>query len=97
MPESKKPALTTMAGTRAATKPPKAILAPGQSGPGSQALTDQVQTVLQDVLAALDDSKAEEIVQIDLAGKTSIADVMIIATGRRTSTLARSPIAWSRR
>ena len=71
-----------MAGTRAAAKPPKAILAPGQSGSGSQALTDHVQTVLQDVLTALDDSKAEEIVQIDLAGKTSIADVMIIATGR---------------
>jgi ribosome-associated protein len=71
-----------MVGTRAAAKPPKAILAPGQSGSGSQALTDHVQTVLQDVLTALDDSKAEEIVQIDLAGKTSIADVMIIATGR---------------
>ena len=38
--------------------------------------------ILQDVLVALDDSKAEEIVQIDLAGKTSIADVMIVATGR---------------
>ena len=38
--------------------------------------------ILQDVLVALDDSKAEEIVRIDLAGKTSIADVMIVATGR---------------
>lgn len=37
------------------------------------------------VLTALDDLKAEEIVLIDLAGKTSIADWMIIATGRSTT------------
>jgi ribosome-associated protein len=37
------------------------------------------------VLAALDESKAEEIVLIDLAGKTSIADWMIIANGRSTT------------
>ena len=33
-------------------------------------------------LQALDDMKAEEIVEIDLSGKTSIADTMIIASGR---------------
>jgi ribosome-associated protein len=33
-------------------------------------------------LKALDDMKAEEIVEIDLSGKTSIADAMIIASGR---------------
>jgi ribosome-associated protein len=37
---------------------------------------------LERVNAALDDMKAEEIVQIDLAGKTSLADTMIIANGR---------------
>jgi ribosome-associated protein len=37
---------------------------------------------VQAVLTSLDDSKAEEIVSIDLHGKTSIADTMIIATGR---------------
>jgi ribosome-associated protein len=37
------------------------------------------------VLTALDDLKAEEIVSIDLAGKTSIADWMIVATGRSTT------------
>jgi ribosome-associated protein len=31
---------------------------------------------------ALDDSKAEDVVVIDLQGKTSIADHMVIATGR---------------
>ena len=34
------------------------------------------------VLASLEDSKAEDIVKVDLTGKTSIADMMIIATGR---------------
>ncbi len=33
-------------------------------------------------LAALDDAKAEEIVTIDLTGKTSLADTMIVASGR---------------
>lgn len=33
------------------------------------------------VVATLDDMKAEEIVTIDLAGKTEIADYMVIASG----------------
>lgn len=39
-------------------------------------------SLAQDVIAALEDSKAEDVVQIDLAGKTSIADLMIVASGR---------------
>jgi len=34
------------------------------------------------LLASLDDMKAEQVVEIDIRGKSSIADVMIIATGR---------------
>ena len=34
------------------------------------------------VLASLDDMKAEDILPIDLLGKTSIADAMVIASGR---------------
>ena len=37
---------------------------------------------MQTVLTCLDDAKAEDIVSIDLHGKTSLADAMIIATGR---------------
>ena len=37
------------------------------------------------VLACLDDMKAENVVSIDLEGKTSIADLMVIATGRSTT------------
>ena len=38
--------------------------------------------ILDSVLACLDDHKAEDIVTIDLAGKSTIADYMVIATGR---------------
>lgn len=37
---------------------------------------------MRTILTSLDDSKAEDIVSIDLHGKTSLADTMIIATGR---------------
>lgn len=34
------------------------------------------------ILQELDDDKAEDVVSIDLAGKTDIADAMIVASGR---------------
>nr|WP_250646703.1 ribosome silencing factor [Pseudemcibacter aquimaris] len=34
------------------------------------------------VIGSLEDDKAEDIIQIDLTGKTSIADSMVIASGR---------------
>jgi ribosome-associated protein len=37
---------------------------------------------LERVTAALEDMKAEDVIAIDLAGKTSLADTMIIASGR---------------
>jgi ribosome-associated protein len=38
--------------------------------------------ILDLVLQTLEDGKAEEVVTIDLAGKTTIADHMVIASGR---------------
>ncbi|MDP2357649.1 MAG: ribosome silencing factor [Beijerinckiaceae bacterium] len=38
--------------------------------------------LVRTVLTALDDAKAENVVSIELAGKTTIADAMMIATGR---------------
>ena len=38
--------------------------------------------LVQTVLGCLNDAKAEDIVCIDLNGKTALADTMIIATGR---------------
>ncbi|MBT3141175.1 ribosome silencing factor [Phaeobacter gallaeciensis] len=41
-------------------------------------------TVLARILSSLNDDKAEDVVQIDLRGKTEIGDYMVIATGRST-------------
>jgi ribosome-associated protein len=40
------------------------------------------------VLASLDDDKAQDVTAIPLAGKTSIADVMVIASGRSSRQVA---------
>ena len=40
------------------------------------------QRLVQLVKTSLEDDKAEDLVVIDLAGKSSIADFMVIATGR---------------
>jgi ribosome-associated protein len=40
--------------------------------------------LLETVLASLDDDKAEDVVQIDLRGKTEIGDHMVICSGRST-------------
>ena len=40
------------------------------------------------VINSLEDDKAEDIINIDLTGKTSIADSMVIASGRSTRQVA---------
>ena len=45
-------------------------------------------------LNLLDQDKAEEIVQIDLRGKTSIGDYMVIASGRSTRQVTRWLKSW---
>lgn len=40
--------------------------------------------IVQKVLDSLDDAKAEDVVTINLRGKTALADDMVIATGRST-------------
>lgn len=40
--------------------------------------------ILALILKTLDEEKAEEIVQIDLAGKSSVADHMVVCSGRST-------------
>jgi ribosome-associated protein len=39
-------------------------------------------SVIDIVLASLDDSKAEEMISIDIQGKSALADFMVIASGR---------------
>jgi ribosome-associated protein len=46
------------------------------------------QNLLADILSSLDDDKAEEVVQVDLRGRSSIGDYMVIASGRSTRQVA---------
>ncbi|SNS80062.1 ribosome silencing factor [Antarctobacter heliothermus] len=46
------------------------------------------ETLLAVVLETLNDNKAEEIVQIDLRGKTAVCDYMVIASGRSSRQVA---------
>lgn len=50
--------------------------------------TDASADLLARVLASLDDDKAEEVVQIDLRGRSDIADYMVICSGRSTRQVA---------
>ena len=47
-----------------------------------QTLTSE--TLLAAILKSLDDDKAEDVVQVDLRGKSEMGDYMVIASGRST-------------
>jgi ribosome-associated protein len=57
----------------------KAAIVPSPAGMDGN---DSVSRAIKTVLASLEDSKAENIVSIDLNGKSSLADHMVIASGR---------------
>lgn len=63
--------LATHALSRAAKKAPETV---------SKALS--AEETLRIALAAAEDMKAEDTISIDLAGKTSIADYMVVTSGR---------------
>ncbi|MCW8843736.1 MAG: ribosome silencing factor, partial [Rhodobacteraceae bacterium] len=44
--------------------------------------------LLARILTSLDDDKAEDIVQIDLRGKSAMADYMVICSGRSSRQVA---------
>ncbi|MEE3359227.1 MAG: ribosome silencing factor [Pseudomonadota bacterium] len=46
------------------------------------------EAILASVLESLNDNKAEEIVQIDLRGKTAMGDYMVICSGRSSRQVA---------
>ena len=50
--------------------------------PVTRTVRSDVEDTVRLLLGSLDDMKAEEIVEIDVRGKSAIADVMIVATGR---------------
>ena len=47
--------------------------------PQSEVTSEQI---LARILESLDDNKAEDVVQIDLRGKTSVCDQMVVCSGR---------------
>ena len=63
---------------------PSALEAARTGTPPAEALHDSNSSaqLAKQIVHWLDEAKAEEIVTIDLAGKTSIGDFMIIASGR---------------
>ena len=65
---------------------------PASSGPASAQFIDLADAttdpLLKLVLQQLDDDQAQEVVTIDLEGKSSIADHMVIASGRSTRQVA---------
>jgi len=65
---------------------------PASSGPVSAQVIDLADAttdpLLKLVLQQLDDDQAQEVVTIDLEGKSSIADHMVIASGRSTRQVA---------
>ena len=48
----------------------------------AKASIDDIRALADTVISSLEDDKAEDITVIDLQGKSSIADIMIIASGR---------------
>ncbi|MCA0873103.1 ribosome silencing factor [Seohaeicola saemankumensis] len=46
------------------------------------------EALLARILSSLDDDKAEDVVQIDLRGKASFGDYMVVASGRSTRQVA---------
>lgn len=46
------------------------------------------EALLERILSSLADDKAEDVVQIDLRGKSSIGDYMVVASGRSTRQVA---------
>lgn len=50
--------------------------------PAGMSGNDAVSRAIATVLASLEDSKAENIVPIDIQGKSSLGDYMVIASGR---------------
>ncbi|KJF72312.1 MULTISPECIES: ribosome silencing factor [unclassified Rhizobium] len=49
---------------------------------GQDSGVDAADHALETVLASLEDSKAEDIVSLDIAGKSALADYMVVVSGR---------------
>ena len=78
-------AAKSAAASKSATSAKSASAAKTRVAPQKDPADAAVTKLVKGIHASLDDAKAEDIVMLDLRGKTSIADVMIIATGRSST------------
>ncbi|WP_419956726.1 ribosome silencing factor [Novosphingobium kalidii] len=67
---------------------PQAHLQPVRTGTATPVMTGTDDPLLAIVLQSLDDDQAQDVVTIDLEGKSSIADHMVIASGRSSRQVA---------
>jgi ribosome-associated protein len=58
------------------------VVAAATRGPGTSGSSGTAEGLSQIIVEALEDAKAEDIVSIGLSGRTTLADQMIIASGR---------------
>lgn len=56
--------------------------------PSGKADTVTSEKILERILSSLDDDKAEDVVQVNLSGKSDMADYMVIASGRSSRQVA---------
>jgi ribosome-associated protein len=56
--------------------------APAAGSPAASGSARTAEVLLQIIVEGLEDAKAEDIVSIDLSGRTTLADRMIVASGR---------------
>lgn len=61
---------------------------PAKSGAAALSIVPEPESLLPMVLESLDDDQAQEVVHIPLEGKSSIADHMVIASGRSSRQVA---------
>ncbi|PIE13220.1 MAG: ribosome silencing factor [Rhodobacterales bacterium] len=61
-----------------------ASAASNPKGPAGVSTNVTSEELLEHILASLNDDKAEDIVQIDLRGKSALGDYMLICSGRST-------------
>lgn len=78
----------TAAKTKTAAKAKAPRKSTAKSVEATNAAEARARQLLKLVTKSLDDDKAEDIVSVDLAGKSAIADYMVIATGRNVRQLA---------
>lgn len=67
---------------------PLSTQTPSPSSPAATPKTAPAKALLDLVLTSLDDDKAEDVVSIDLRGRSSMADHMVIASGRNARQVA---------